>query len=104
MRIIPKKTKVELELFKGIGVLDVIIGSVGLALMISLVLSDLPWRIGIAVVVFVIFAGLIIPIEDEKGYMMIYHLIIYLARHKEFKKNDKKNEEPTVKVEQKQDL
>lgn len=90
MRIIPKKTKVELELFKGIGIIDVAVGLLGVALLISIILSDLPWKTGLAVIVLVIFTGLIIPVDEEKGYMMIYHSIIYLARHKEFDKETAK--------------
>lgn len=98
MRIIPKKTKVELEFFKGIGVIDIAVGLLGAALLISLLLSDLPWKFGFAIIVLIIFVGLIIPLDDEKGYMMIYHGIIYLARHKDFDKSKPENGEE-IKIE-----
>ena len=42
MRVIPKKTKVRMELFRGIELPDVLIGAVGLALTVSLFVSNVP--------------------------------------------------------------
>ena len=51
MRIIPKKTKVAMEFFKGVEVPDVIVGIIGISIVISVVFSNLPFRfyIGAAV-------------------------------------------------------
>lgn len=86
MRIIPKKTKVELEFFKGIGVLDVAIGLIGGSLAVAFFMSDLPWHIGLAILTLVIFAAMIVPFDDEKAYMTVFNTIVYLARYKSFKK------------------
>ena len=40
MRIIPKKTNVKMEFFKGIGVMDILIIAVGGAFTFSILLSD----------------------------------------------------------------
>ena len=46
MRIIPKKTKVAMEFFKGIEVPDVLVGVVGVSIVISVIFSNLPYRMG----------------------------------------------------------
>lgn len=87
MRIIPKKTKVAIEFFKGIALLDVIIGLIGAILAVALFLSDIPYHMWMSLGVILIFVGLIIPMDDEKTYMVIYHSIIYMARYKIFVRN-----------------
>ena len=47
MRIIPKKTKVAMEFFKGVEIPDVLIGIVGLSMVISVIFSNLPFRLWI---------------------------------------------------------
>lgn len=86
MRIIPKKTKVELEFFKGIGVLDVAIGLIGGTFSVALFMSDLPGHIVLGLLTLIFFAAMIIPLDDEKAYMMVYNGIVYLSRYKTFKK------------------
>ncbi len=39
MRIIPKKTKVSMEFFKGVEIPDVIVGLIGISIVISVVFS-----------------------------------------------------------------
>lgn len=104
MRIIPKKTKVKLEFFKGIEVLDVVVGIVGAGLAVSLFMSDLPGHIFFALLVVVIFIGLLLPFDDEKVYMSVFHIIRNFARHSTFERKEKvenaENTEP-VKEEKK---
>ena len=98
MRIIPKKTKVQMEFFKGIGVLDVAVGLVGAGLAVAIFLSDLPFHIPVSIVVLILVVALVIPLEDEKGYMIVYNALVYLARQKYFrqKTDEKKDKIPTV--------
>lgn len=97
MRIIPKKTKVAMEFFKGVEVPDVLVGVVGVSIVISVIFSNLPYRMGIAVVVAVLFGASVIPVDGDKGYMMIYNLLKYLARFRNFKETVDKKGQPTVK-------
>ena len=97
MRIIPKKTKVKLEFFKGIELLDVIVGLVGAVFTMAVFLSDLPFHIWISLLILVIFIGLIIPMDGEKAYMMVYNSIKYYARHKIFQRAGDA-QEPSKKV------
>lgn len=99
MRIIPKKTKVQMEFFKGIGVPDVAVGLIGASFAIAIFLSDLPLHIPISVIVLILVMGLIIPLEDEKGYMIIYNALVYLARQKYFRQRPEEESEKSDKNE-----
>ena len=97
MRIIPKKTKVAMEFFKGVEVPDVLVGIVGISIVISIVFSNLPFRLGLGAVVAVIFGASVVPVEGEKAYMMVYNLLKYLARHRKFQEEPTKKGTPSVK-------
>ena len=97
MRIIPKKTKVSMEFFKGIEIPDVLVGTVGITIVISVLFSNLPYRMGIALGIAVLFGASIIPIDGDKGYQLIYNVLKYLARYRVFKEEPAKKGEPAIK-------
>lgn len=82
MRIIPKKTKVTTELFKGISIIDVIVGMFGAMICIALFTSNLPYGVWIALGVLAVFILLLMPMDDEKIYMMFFHMLQHTARPK----------------------
>ncbi len=95
MRIIPKKTRVSMEFFKGIELTDIIIACVGVTLTLFMLLSNLPFRWIAALILFILFVASIIPVEDEKAYKTIYYAIKYAMSYKTFRKNpEKKGEIP----------
>lgn len=79
MRIIPKKTKVETELFKGVSIADIIVGLFGALICVAIVTSNLPYRWWIAIGVLVLFVFLLLPVDDEKVYMLFLHWLRYMA-------------------------
>ncbi len=95
MRIIPKKTKVAMEFFKGIEVPDVGVGLVGIMIVVSILFSNLPFRYGLSLIMAILTAVLVVPVEGEKAYMMVYGFAKCMARHKVFRKEAVKKE-PTV--------
>lgn len=97
MRIIPKKTKVAMEFFKGVEIPDVLVGAVGVSIVISVIFSNLPYRMGIATGIAVLFGASVVPIDGDKGYMMIYNILKYLARYRNFKREPDKKGQPAVK-------
>ncbi len=80
MRIIPKKTKVTTELFKGVAVLDVIVGMFGAMICVALFTSNIPYSLWIAIAVIAVFVFLLMPLDDEKVYMLLFHVIQHFAR------------------------
>lgn len=86
MRVIPKKTNVRLELFPGLEVVDVAVGAIGAALTVMLLMANVKWHFAFAFLVAAITGALIIPIDDDKGYLMIIYFLRYIGRPKHFKK------------------
>ncbi|MCR4902418.1 MAG: DUF87 domain-containing protein [Butyrivibrio sp.] len=99
MRVIPKKTNVRLELFPGIEVVDVAVGAIGGALTVMLLMANIPWHLALAFIVAAITAGLIVPIDDDKGYLMLIYFLRYLGRPKEFVKNDPEHPSDKLSIE-----
>lgn len=89
MRVIPKRTNVRMELFRGVEVVDVIVGAVGALIAISFAVSNLPGKFIFAGVMAVITASLVIPIGDEKGYMIVLFGLRYLGQPRQFVKRSK---------------
>ena len=50
MRIIPKKTKVSTEFFKGVSLADILVGFFGILIMFFVFISSLPWKLWIELV------------------------------------------------------
>ncbi len=84
-----------MEFFRGIGVADVIVLAVGGALSAAFLLSDLPFHFVIFAVVLLLTIAIVIPIDDEKGYMSLLHLVVYLAREKKFGEPETADEDGT---------
>lgn len=94
MRIIPKKTKVVMEFFKGVEIPDVAVGLVGIMIVVSVLFSNLPFRYGLSLIMAVLTAVLVVPVDGEKTYMMVYGFLKYAARHKVFRKEPEKKIPP----------
>lgn len=86
MRVIPKRTKVRLELFKGVEVVDVLVGSAGIGLAISVMFSNLPAKYVVSMIISMLTLSMVIPLGDDKGYIFILYAIRYFARRREFTK------------------
>ncbi|MBR1598500.1 MAG: DUF87 domain-containing protein [Lachnospiraceae bacterium] len=79
MRLIPGKTKVKIELFRGVTLGDVVIGLLGLIAVTLCAISSLPARWVIAGIIAVVFGILIVRFDDEAMYVFFWHMIRYRA-------------------------
>ncbi|MBR6337395.1 MAG: DUF87 domain-containing protein [Ruminococcus sp.] len=84
MRLIPGKTKVKIELFRGVTLGDVVIGVITLALAGLVVLSTIPARFYVALGVITVGGMLLVRIDAQPNYMTILGLLKYLAYPKRF--------------------
>ncbi len=84
MRLIPGKTKVKIELFKGITLPDVFVGVIGLGLVALCSISSLPGRWIFAGVVAAIFVFLLFRLEDEPMYVLAWYMLKYNAYPRRF--------------------
>ena len=93
MRIIPRTTKVKIQFFKNISILDIIIAFVFLGLIVLLLLSNLGIaRFILAVIVLGIGVCFFIPFEGERFYLFIAHSIKYVFAVKKYSKNNSKSQ------------
>ncbi len=88
MRIIPKKTKVKVEFYRGLTIADILIGLLGLGIEILILFTDygLMTYIFMTVVLGCII-GLYIPISGERLYLQIGSLIKFIFSKKKYTKN-----------------
>ena len=93
MRVIPKRTKVRLELFKGIEVVDVLVGAAGVGLAISVLFSNLPGKYPLTIILLLLTVALVVPLDDDKGYTFILYTIRFFSRRREYTKRKIRLEE-----------
>ena len=84
MRLIPGKTKVKIELFRKVTLSDVIVGLIGLIAVTLCVVSSLPGRWIIAMVVLAIFALMLFRLDEEPMYVFVWHMLRYRAYPRRF--------------------
>lgn len=86
MWLIPGKTKVQTEIFKGVSLADILIGVIAGAVLIFLLASNLPYKFIISVVLLFITALLLIRIDTEPNYVLLFHLLHYLGYPKRYER------------------
>ena len=86
MRIIPRKTKVATEFFTGVSFGDIILGAVGILLIFFIIISNLPYKIGICSVIAAIFVLLLVRIDTEANYMFLLRIVKHFSYHRSYRK------------------
>ena len=52
----------------------------------SFLVSNLPGNLVLSVIALLITVGLVVPIEDDKGYILLFNVLKYLGRYRVFYK------------------
>lgn len=86
MWLIPGHTKVKLELFKGVGVVDAIIGIISIIFTVALFSSNFEHKFAIFVVFAFIVTLLVIRVDDEPNYTFLVRIIKHVAYPKRYVK------------------
>ena len=84
MRLIPGKTKVKVELFKGVSVSDVIIALVAAVMAGFVITSSLPGKLYIVIGIVCIAAMLLLRLDTEPNYIYILHIFRHLGYKRSF--------------------
>ena len=87
MWLIPGKTKVKMEIFKGVGIVDILIGVVSAVLLVFLLISNLPHKMIFSLILVLVVAFLLIRIDDEPNYIFVLHIIRYLGYPRHYLKS-----------------
>lgn len=85
MWLIPKKTKVKSEIFRGIGLSDIALGAVGLMLEVFLALTSFSMtsKLVIGGIILFIFVFLLIRVDNEPNYIFVLHMVnhVFFTKH-----------------------
>ena len=85
-RLIPGKTKVDVELFRGITLGDIAVALVGVAMIILVVLSTLPYKFAICIGVAAVVGLLLFRIDDQPNYRYLLHILTFFGYDRHFAK------------------
>ena len=85
-RLIPGKTKVEVELFRGVTLGDVLVVGIALAMLIFVFLSNLPYKLVIAIVVAGVAGLLLFRIDGQANYHYLLHILGHFGYDRHFAK------------------
>ena len=86
MRLIPGKTKVQIELFRGVTIWDILVGAITLILIILVLISSLPKKIIFVIAIFFIAALLVIRLDEKPNYLMVLHMFRHFSSPRRFNK------------------
>ncbi len=75
MRIIPKNTRVNMEVFKGVGLLDIVVGTLGFIVIAGLFLSSLPFKYVFIVITLLAFILLLTKFGEDPNYIVLYNYL-----------------------------
>ena len=83
-RIIPGKTKVNIELFKGVTIGDIVVAGIAMVLFVLVLLSNLPAKVVILFVIVAVAALLLVRLDSQPNYMFILHILTFFGYSKHF--------------------
>jgi len=86
MWLIPGKTKVRLEIFKGISLFDILIGIVGVGSIILTIMSNFTNKLVIVAVLLAVFALLLIRVDETPNYELFLCVLRYAFSNKSYAK------------------
>ena len=85
-RLIPGKTKVHIELFRGVGLRDVIVGIVAMSMLIFVLLSNLPGKLWICIGILFVTVLLLIRLDEQPNYIYLLHILTFFGYHRHFER------------------
>ncbi|MBO4880326.1 MAG: hypothetical protein J5555_01430, partial [Firmicutes bacterium] len=86
-RLIPGKTKVHIELFRGVTIGDVIVGAIAVAMLIFVLISNLPGRLYFCLGIIVLAALLLVRLDDQPNYIFLLHILSFFGYKRRFARN-----------------
>ena len=83
-RLIPGKTKVQIELFRGVTLGDVVICAIALAMLVFVIISSLPFKLVICIIVAAVAGLLLVRIDDQPNYMFFISILSHFGYNRRF--------------------
>ena len=86
MRLIPGKTKVQIELVRGVTLWDILVGAIALLLIILVIISSLPHKIVFCIAIFFLTALLVIRMDEKPNYVMVLHMFRHFSSSRRYRR------------------
>ncbi len=86
VRLIPGKTKVDIELFRGVTLGDILVAGVGITMLILVLISSLPYKFAICIGIAAVAGLLLFRIDDQANYRYLLHILAYFGYDRRFSK------------------
>ena len=83
-RLIPGKTKVQIELFRSVTLGHVVICAIALAMLVFVIISSLPFKLVICIVVAMVAGLLLVRIDDQPNYMFFISILSHFGYNRRF--------------------
>ena len=84
MRLIPGKTKVQVELFKGVTLGDILVAAVAMLMAVFVLISSLPGKLYIIIGIAVVAAGLLARLDTLPNYTYLLHILRHFGYSRRF--------------------
>ena len=83
-RMIPEKTKVRVEIFRGVSVGDLIVGGIGIGFLVLIAISNLPYKVAFFIGVVAIAALLLVRMDGVPNYKYFGHILSFFSYKRKF--------------------
>ena len=85
-RLIPGKTKVQVELFKGVRLTDILVGLIAFLMIVFVVISSLPYKFYIVLGVLFIAGLLLMRMDTVPNYIYLVHMLRHFAYRRRYRR------------------
>ena len=85
-RLIPGKTKVQVELFRGVTIGDIVIAAFGIAMITLILMSSLPAKLWLCIGVVAVCAILLVRMDTTPTYQYLMGVIAHFAYKRRYKR------------------
>ena len=85
-RLIPGKTKVQIELFKGVGLADIGVGIVAFLMIVFVLISSLPYKFYIILGILIVAGMLLMRMDTVPNYTYLVHMLRHFAYRRKYRR------------------
>ena len=85
-RLIPGKTKVQVELFKGVMLGDIFVAGLGIAMLVLILISSLPYKLYFCIAVMGVAGILLVRLDTVPNYRYLLQIITHYAYKRRYER------------------
>ncbi|MBR0311826.1 MAG: DUF87 domain-containing protein, partial [Oscillospiraceae bacterium] len=85
-RLIPGKTKVDVELFRGVTPGDLAVAGIGATMILFVLLSSLPHKLAVCIGLAMVAALLLVRVDGQANYVYILHILSHFSYDRRYAK------------------